>query len=180
VVDSAELARAAGVFSPSATAFLHFEMSLMDLARAERALIVSSLAPDMLAKYEAERPAILAPSVVETQGQAGAPAIVAGYPVFVEDRIEFRGFIMLVVKTVMFIPIYDYFDVYEVFDTPECRQPRTVIATARGSKRLDGVTTRFGGVLRKLYFDDETGKDHGFYLEVAYYTPLRQIDGKLA
>jgi hypothetical protein len=179
VVNSAELARAAGVFSPGMNAFLHFEMALMDLAPAERELIVSSLASDLLARYGAERPTILAPSLVESQGEAGAPTIVTGYPVFIEDRTEFGGFVMLVIKTVMIIPIYDQFDVYEVFDTPECVQPRTVIATARGSKRLDGVTTRFGGVLKELYFDDETGRDHGHYVEVAYYTPLRWTDSRL-
>jgi hypothetical protein len=70
------------------------------------------------------------------------------------------------------IPIVDQFDVYEVYDTPEQVEPKTVIATARGSKRLDGVYSRFGGVLRELSFEDETGKDHGLYLEAMYYTPL--------
>jgi hypothetical protein len=78
----------------------------------------------------------------------------------------------------MVLPIYDQFDVYEVFDTPECLAPRTVIATARGSKRLDGVMTRFGGMLRELYFDDQTHKDHGYYLEVDYYTPLERDPGR--
>jgi hypothetical protein len=177
VVDAVELARAAGVFSSGIEAFLHFDMALMDLAPEERGQVVAALAPDLLARYTAERPTILAPSAVEAQGRAGSPTIVTGYPVFVEDRTEFRGFVMLVVKTVMIIPIYDQFDVYEVFDTPECRSPRTVIATARGSKRLDGVVTRFGGILKELYFEDHTSKDHGYYLEVAYYTPVAGVSG---
>ena len=172
VVDTAELARAAGVFSSGTMAFLHFEMALMDLPPDERGQIVASLAPDLMAKYAVELPTVLAPSVVETRGQAGTPTIVTGYPVFVENRTEFRGFIFVVAKAVVMIPIFDQFDVYEVFDTPECQHPRTVIATARGSRRLDGVTTRFGGILKELHFEDHTGKDHGYYLEVGFYTPL--------
>jgi hypothetical protein len=52
------------------------------------------------------------------------------------------------------------------------RTPRTVIATTRGSKRLDGLHTRFGGVLKELYFEDKTSKDHGLFLETIYYTLL--------
>ncbi len=76
------------------------------------------------------------------------------------------------VPAVILIPIYDQFDVYEVFDSSDLRTPRTVIATTRGSKRLDSIHSRFGGVLKKLYFDDKTGKEHGLYLETIYYTQL--------
>ena len=92
---------------------------------------------------------------------------------FVEDRTQFTGFIILVVKpTIVLLPVFDQFDVYEVFDTPEMRTPRTVIATVQGFRRLDGVHARFGGVLKELYFEDKTGGEHGLYLETMYYTPL--------
>jgi hypothetical protein len=173
IVDSAELAKAAGVYSTGMRAFLYFEMALMELPPVERAEVVSRLSPDVELRYQANRPKILAPSSVESKGQAGTPTIVTGYPVFVEDRTQFTGFfIVVVVPTIVLIPIFDQFDVYEVFDTPEMRTPRTVIATARGSRRLDGVYARFGGVLKELYFEDKTGREHGLYLEAMYYTPL--------
>jgi hypothetical protein len=170
VVDSAELARAAGVYLAGARALLYFEMALMELSSEERAEVTGLLSPELRTRYAAQRPRILAPSAVESQGQAGVPAIVSGYPVFVEDRTEFRGFIVMVVPVVMFVPIIDHFDVYEVFDTPDLREPKTVIATTRGSRRLDGVYARFGGILKELYFDDVTGKEHGLYLDAMYYT----------
>ena len=61
---------------------------------------------------------------------------------------------------------------YEVFDEPDMREPRTVIATTRGSRRLDRIHARFGGVLKELYFEDKTSKDHGLFLEAMYYTRL--------
>ena len=90
----------------------------------------------------------------------------------IAEITQFSAFIILVAPTVMVIPIFDQFDVYELFDTPECHAPRTVIATARGSKRFESRMTRFGGILQDLYFEDATGKDHSYYLDVAYYTPL--------
>jgi hypothetical protein len=97
---------------------------------------------------------------------------VTGCPVFVEKRSEFKGFIFLVAPIVMMIPITDQFDVYEVFDSPDMKTPRTFVATARGSKQLDGVFSRFGGVLTDLQFEDKTGKSHGLFLETEYYTAL--------
>ena len=172
-VDSAELARAAGVYSTGMRAFLYFEMALMELPPVERYEVVSRLSPDLEPRYQANRPKILAPSSVESEGQAGTPTIVAGYPMFVEDRTQFTGFIILVVKpTIVLLPVFDQFDVYEVFDAPEMRTSRTVIATVRGSSWLDGVHARFGGVLKELYFGDKTGGEHGLYLETMYYTPV--------
>jgi len=62
--------------------------------------------------------------------------------------------------------------VYEVFDTPDLSTPKTVIATTRGTKRLDGIYNRFGGLLKELYCEDKTSKEHGLYLEAIYYTRL--------
>lgn len=56
---------------------------------------------------------------------------------------------------------------------PDLRTPRTVIATTKGSKRLDGIQTRFAGFLKELQFEDKTGKDHDLFLETLYYTRLQ-------
>jgi hypothetical protein len=106
----------------------------------------------------------LPPSDAESQGQAGKGTIVSGYPVFVEDKNQFTGFIVLVFLVISLEPKIDQFDVYELFDGPDFQQPRTVIATTRGTKWLDGSCVRFGGMLKKLYFEYQTGKDHGLFL----------------
>ncbi len=172
VIDHAELARAAGVYSTGAKAFLHFEMGVMDLPTEQKDQIVASLSPGLLEKYQVQKPAIYRPSVVESQGSAGEMAIVSGYPAFVEDKTQFTGFIVMVVPVIVMIPIYDQFDVYEVYDTPALNTPRTVIATTRETRRLDGTHVRFGGPLKELYFEDNTSKDHGLFLETLYYTRL--------
>ena len=172
VVEGVELARAAGVYSSDAMAFLHFEMALMDLAPEEQEEVRALLAPGLRAELETKRPKVLLPSQVEWKGAAGFPAIVTGYPRFVEDKTELKGFIIMVAPVIMMVPIVDEFDVYEVFDTADQAYPRTLIATVRGSKRLDGSRTRFGGVFKDLEFEDKTSRQHGLYMEAAYYTPL--------
>ena len=172
VVDTGELARAAGVYSSDMRAFLHFEMALMDLPERQKAEVRSLLSPGLKNRLQKCRPRFLNPSMVGSDGASGVPAIVTGYPSFVEDRAQLQGFIVMVTPVIALIPIMDLFDVYEVYDTPEQIEPRTLIATVHGSKRLDGVYSRFGGVLKELQFQDKTGKDHGLYLEAMYYTPL--------
>lgn len=172
LVDPGELARAAGVFSAGATAFLFMEMALQALPKQKQAEVEAMLSPELQHKLAEQRPLVLQPSAVEQHGLSGKTAIVTGYPMFVEDREQFSGMIVMVVPVVMFIPLVDQFDVYEVYDTPDLREPRTVIATTRGFKRLVPALTRFGGTLKQLEFEDRTGKEHGLYLETAFYTLL--------
>ena len=42
--------------------------------------------------------------------------------------------IIMVVPVIMFIPLTDQYDVYEVYDSPDLTGRRTVIATTRGSR----------------------------------------------
>ncbi len=171
-VETSEIAKAAGVFSADMRAFVFFEMALMDLPPDARKHLILHFSPDLMERYQTFRPLVVRPSLVESTGTAELPAIVTGYPVYVENKSQFKGFIVMVAPVIMFIPLTDVFDVYEVFDSPDMSIPKTVIATTRGSKRLDSIYSRFGGVLKELEFDDKTGKKHSLYLETLYYTPM--------
>lgn len=177
IVTRGELAKAAGVFSASTQAFLFLEMMQQDLSAEDRRSVLQLLDSELRRDYQRHRPAILSPSKVEAEGVAGRSVIVAGYPRFVENRTEFSGFIMIPIstgKTITFtmIPIFDQFDVYEVFDDQRMRKPKTVVATVRGQKLEHDGPIRFGGVLRKLQFKAKTKKPHQFYLETVFYTRL--------
>ena len=177
VVTRGELAKAAGVFSTSTHAFLFLEMMQRDLPAEDRQSVLLLLEPDLRNDYRRQRPLTLVPSVVEEKGVAGRSVIVAGYPRFVENKTQFSGFIMVPISTgkvttFTMIPIFDQFDVYEVFDDRRMRKPNTVVATVRGQRIEHDGPIRFGGVLRKLQFEDKTKKSHQFYLETVFYTRL--------
>ena len=76
------------------------------------------------------------------------------------------------VTTFTMIPIFDKFDVYEVFDDRRMRKPNSMVATVRGQRLAHEGPIRFSGVLRKLEFKDKTKKPHKFYLETVFYTKL--------
>ena len=177
VVTRAELAKAAGVFTAGVNAFLFLEMGQQELESHDREAIIDLLDSDLRKNYRRSRPQTLLPSAVETDGTAGVSVIVTGYPRFVEDRTQFRGFIMIPVMagkvmTFMMLPIFDKFDVYEVFDDRRMLKPNSVVATVRGQRLEHDGAIRFGGVLRKLEFEDKTKKSHNFYLETVFYTKL--------
>jgi hypothetical protein len=176
-IDSAELAKVAGVYASLSKAFLFYGMSTFNLPHNAKRKLDSYLNKHLKAMYRRSRPQVMPPSKIETGGKAGSSNIVTGFPRHLEKREEFYGFIMYpmtVGKTtnMMMIPLYDQFDVYEVFDTRAYKPPRTVIATTRGSRKLGPGETRFGGFLKKLTFKDPTSKKHGLFLETIYYTQL--------
>ncbi|MEO2014120.1 MAG: hypothetical protein ABGZ53_07080 [Fuerstiella sp.] len=176
-VTRAELAKAAGVFTAGVKAFLFLEMAQQDLQPDDRQSIIELLESDLRREYQRNRPQVLLPSEIEKHGTAGCSIIATGFPRFVEDRTQFSGFIMIPimagnVTTFMMVPIYDQFDVYEVFDDRRMRKPNSMVATVRGQRLSHDEPIRFGGVLRKLQFEDKTKKSHDFYLETAFYTRL--------
>ncbi len=177
VVTRAELAKAAGVFTAGMNAFLFLEMAQQELPSDDQRSIIDLLEPGLQKDYRRNRPRTLAPSAVEENGAAGHTVIVTGYPRFVENRTEFSSVIMIPigagkVTTFMMVPIFDQFDVYEVFDDRRMRKPNSMVATVRGQRLAHDGPIRFGGVLRKLEFKDKTKKSHKFFLETVFYTKL--------
>lgn len=83
----------------------------------------------------------------------------------------------------MMFPIFDQFDVYEIFDDKQMKKPNSMVATLRGKRLEHDGPIRFGGVLRKLEFDSPSKRTHQFYLETLFYTtPIaRQLEtGQIA
>jgi hypothetical protein len=177
VVSRGELAKAAGVFSVGTSAFIFLEMAQQNLSPKDHKTVIDLLEAPLRKQYLQHRPITLAPSAVEQQGKEGKSVLVSGYPRFVENRNQFKGMVMVPifvgkVMVPMMIPIFDKYDVYEVFDDQKMKKPNSMVATVRG-KRLEHIgAVRFGGVLRKLDFEDKTQKSHQFFLETLFYTKL--------
>jgi hypothetical protein len=174
VITDSELCRAAGVFSRKAHAFLFFELALSNLSKADIDKVISRLSPDLRSTYLRQRPKHTEIEVFEQSARETDPVIVAGFPVFLEDKTQFSGFIMIPictgkVTTFMMVPIFDRFDVYEVYANSDLKGNKTIIATVRGSKRLAATMTTFGGIVKKLKFKNKSKKPHSLYVETLFY-----------
>ena len=177
VVSSGELAKAAGVFSAGMTAFLFLEMTQQNLSAEDQQAVTDLLETKLRKQYLRERPVSLAPSTVEAQGVEGKAVLVSGYPRYVENRTQFKGMVMVPifvgkVMVPVMVPIIDKFDVYEVFDDKRMKKPNSMVATLRGQRLEHDGPIRFGGVIRKMDFEDKTQKTHQFFLETLFYTKL--------
>jgi hypothetical protein len=177
VVSRGELAKAAGVFSSGDNAFLFLEMAQQELSLKDQASVVQMLEPDLRKKYRRQRPKIMIPSSVDAKGKAGTAVIVTGYARFIEHKSEFSSFIMIPittgkVTTFSMVPIFDQFDLYEVFDDKLMKEPSSVIAKSRGKRLEHDGPVRFGGILRKLQAKKGEESAHLFYLEALFYTRL--------
>ncbi len=177
VVSRGELAKAAGVYSIGTSAFLFLEMAQQNLTVDDQQTIIKLLETKLRKQFLRDRPLTLLPSAVDKEGVEGRSLIICGFPRFVENRNQFKVLVMVPVMVggVMvpfMVPIFDKFDVYEVFDDKQMKKPNSMVATVRG-KRLDhDGPIRFGGVLRKLDFEDKTQKTHQYFLETLFYTKL--------
>jgi hypothetical protein len=174
VITDSELCKAAGVFSGKAQAFLFFELALSDLPEADRDQVIQRLSGELRSTYLKQRPKHTEIEVFEEVVRETDAVIVAGFPVFLEDKTRFSGFIFIPictgkVTTFMMIPIFDKFDVYEVYANSDLTGDKTIIATVRGSKRLSAGMTTFGGIVKKLKFKNKSQKTHTYYVETLFY-----------
>ena len=173
-ITDSELCRAAGVFSRKAHAFLFFELALSNLSEADKDQVIRRMSPGLRSAYLRLRPKHKEIQVFEMTSRETEPVIVAGFPVFLEDKTQFSGFIMIPIctgkiTTFTMIPIFDKFDVYEVYANSDLKGGKTIIATVRGSKRLASTMTTFGGIVKKLQFKDKSKKQHSLYVETLFY-----------
>ena len=174
VITDSELYKAAGVFSGKAQAFLFFELALSDLPEIDREQVLQCLSPELRSTYIKQRPKHTEIEVFEQEVQETDAVIVAGFPVFLEDKTQFSGFIMIPiftgkVTTFTMIPIFEKFDIYEVYSDSNLKGDKTIIATLRGSKRLAATMTTFGGIVKKLKFKDKSNRKHSLYVETLFY-----------
>jgi hypothetical protein len=179
-ITRAELAKAAGVFGSASQTALFFEMSQHGMSDAARKRAVQALGPKASKDYRKHRPIALRPSAVDSQGKGGQGVIVQGYPRFMKNKTQFTGMMMLPIQagnvtTFMMIPLYDHFDLYEVFDDARMRKPFCVLATTRGVTFSAKAPVRFAGALRTMEAEEGNKSPHKFYLEVCYYTHLDQL-----
>jgi len=179
VITDSELCKAAGVFSNKAQAFLFFELALSDLSQADRERVIQRLSPELRSTYLKKRPKHTEIEVFEHAVRETDPVIVTGFPVFLEDKTQFSGFIMIPISTgkvttFTMIPIFDRFDVYEVYANPDLNGDKTIVTTMRGPRRLAVAMTTFGGIVKKLNFKDKSERAHGLYVETLFYKSARK------
>jgi len=173
-ITGSELKKAAGVVSGNSQAFLFLTLSLSSLPIEQRDNIIAQMEPDLKQKYLDSLPFELELEEFEQKASTSHGVIVSGYPKFLEDKTEFTAFIMIPImtgKTMTFtmIPIFDQFDVYELYKNPEFIGDKTIIATVRGNKRLNPVYTTFAGLANELTFEAKAETSHRYYVETLFY-----------
>lgn len=174
VITDSELYKAAGVFSGKVQAFLFLELALSGLPEADRDQVIQRLSPNLRSTYLSRRPKHTMIEVFEQDVRETDAVVITGFPIFLEDKTQFSGFIMIPIQagkvtTFTMIPIFDRFDVYEVYANLDLHGNKTIIATMRGCKRLAAIRTTFGGIVKKLKFKDKSQRTHGLYVETLFY-----------
>lgn len=179
VVTGAELAKAAGVIGTEGLGFLYLEMAVAGFEEDDRKQIIEMLEPGLRRRFEGHGPRPLAPSEMDERGKPGKAAIMTGYVRFLEDRSQFSSFIMIPmmvnnVTTFTMIPIFDQFNVYEIFETSDFEKPCGIVTSPKTMTFKNGSRIRVAGYLRELKEESGKPKQHAVYLETYYYAALQK------
>lgn len=173
-VSKGELAKAAGVFTAGMQAFTFLSMSQQDLKAADQEAVLSLLEPSLRKSYQKKKPPFVKPSEIESGYKAGQSVIASGYLKPIEDRTQFTGMIMIPVMvgkivTMIPIPIFEHFKVFECFDAAALKGASAIVAIAKNKKFDASGLLQFGGVLKKLQYKSKEPKKHTLYLEPLYF-----------
>lgn len=171
-ISSAELAKAAGVFSGKQSMILYLEMSLLNLEEEKRNKVLSHLSQGLKSEYAKFKPAQFTPSEARKKAKKSEATIITGIPTLVDSKTEFNGFIMIPImtgKTTTFtmIPIIDQYDVYKLKDHES--DNNFFIAHNRSSRKLPEQLTTCGGIIKELKTKSEEESATGVFLEMLYY-----------
>ncbi len=174
-ITTAELRKAAGVFSGVQNIMVYLEMSLAEFEEDERRRVLAHLSTDLKGKYNSHRPNYLRSDDDLNRFEDGASAIVTGVPRLVDSKNEFTGFIMIPmttgeVTTFTMVPIIEQYDIYELEGGEFSR--RFFIGHKKSARNLSGVTVRCGGIFKELKASSKGGASPNRFLEIIYYTPL--------
>ncbi|MEQ9266242.1 MAG: hypothetical protein RLN81_13520 [Balneolaceae bacterium] len=174
-ISTAELSKAAGVFSGKQQMVLFLEMSLSALSPDSRKQILSSVSEDIkeaIYKYPTQH---LLPSEAKENGVLSHNAIVTGVPKRIDSTDKFTGFIMIPmitgkVTTFVMIPIIEQYDIYELRD--EASSKEFLIAHSKSSNKLPETRVKCAGILKELKSEDKEDSKASIFLETIYYSVI--------
>ena len=177
VVTSAELKKAAGVFSSDQSAYLFFAMALFDFDDGSRGEVEGRLDSGLRDGFGRLGPKVVAPAEFDTQRSLKS-CIVEGYPRRVADK-DVEGFMTMPIQvgqvtTMMMIPTSESYQVYEIYETRAqtgacCRVmwPKSPWSPGKGAR------VRFGGIAKQENATEKKHSSKRSILEPRYYTLLR-------
>ena len=174
-VTSAELGKAAGVFSDKQRMILYLEMAIDKLDQEAKPHVINSLSEDLKTAYDRYSPQHLLPSEAKTQGNIAGSTIITGIPEHISNFSGFDGFIIVPVisnnsMVMMMIPIFDQYEVYKIYDEEE-HSREFIIAHSKGMT-LPEKKIKCGGVLKSLKNGSAENAKETVFLETIYYTLL--------
>lgn len=172
-ISSAELRKAAGVFSSKQSLILFLELSLSCLSALNREHVINHLSKELTEVYNKNKPVILSSFQEIRFADPKKTVLLKGIPKLVDSRTEFKGFIMIPVMvnnitTFTTVPIIDSYNVYEFIE--QNSESKMIIAHVKCDQLLPEKKILCGGFLKELQKDESDDGDKESFLEVVYFS----------
>ncbi|UXP33403.1 hypothetical protein N6H18_05485 [Reichenbachiella agarivorans] len=174
-ITSAELAKAAGVFTDKQKMMLYLEMSLLALSEKEKFSIWQRFSEDLMESFQKNAPLQFLPSEASILAKVSSMAIVTGIPKWVDSEDKLTGFITVPVSTgkittLIMIPIFEKYDVYELRD--QDTDEHFLIAQSKDAVKLPEQRIHCGGIIRELKNKKDKNAESTIFLETIYYSQV--------
>ena len=169
-ITTAEMAKAAGVFSNEQKMWLFFEMATKNLNREDKALIIEQFSDKLKESYNEENPKWLKENSID--GNTAKSVIVFGVPAKVEEKSDLQSFIMVPIitagtMTFTLIPIFDNYEVYEI--DLGSQGDKFLLAHNKTSQPLPAQEIYCGGVLKEMKKGKGEEAVTEQFLEIMYF-----------
>lgn len=172
-IEPHELAKVAGVYHDRQKMMLYLDMATHSMKQHSQNEVYASLSEDLREARNKYAPALLTPAEAKSRGKVASTAIITGVPKLIEEKSDFKGFIIIPVMagsvmTMVLVPMIDQYKVYHLKDTESSKD--FIIAHARNEAELPQQTIRCGGILKELESDESGNGNSGVFLEALYYS----------
>lgn len=172
-ISSAELRKAAGVFSSKQSMILYLELSLSALSALNREHVINHLSEELTDIYNQYKPVILSSFQDIRLPDTSKTVLVKGTAKLVDSKTEFKGFIMVPVMinnitTFTTVPIIDSYNVYEFIG--QNSESKMMIAHAKCGNILPDSKILCGGFLKELQKEESNDGEKESFLEVVYFS----------
>jgi hypothetical protein len=171
-INSAELAKVAGMFNERQKLVLYLELSMSNLSKEDQVSIIAKLDDRLRKDFLKHKAQELMASEAEKRGILAANAIITGIPTIKESKSEFVGLVLIPISTgkVMTfvpVPIIDRYDIYEIRD--DYSDETFLIAHYRGKDKLPFEKIKVAGVLKEIEIKVGAVKSKRKFLEINYF-----------
>jgi len=172
-IEGSEVSKASGRMAGKSDALLFFMLAISQLTDTEQATLIDHLSEGLRSHIQEAGLGWVPVHRFHQSASLHQPILLEGFPFFIKDRTQLTSFVPIPittnnVTTMMMVPVFERFDVYEVFGHADGTGRKALVALphAKQKKTLEPRRTSFAGKIKEMVLEPKKTKKP--FVEVCY------------